>query len=132
MINNDDFYNEDLRVDKIIHLPSAVLCGTCSEEILDYFQDHTEEEIKSVFGDLQCFKYYEDVTGMEHFQLSDVLTELVNDGTDGYLISCSTPQMGNGSYSWGSYYHEWFYSGSYESALEKGFKWAEDLRKDGK
>ncbi|MCP3923015.1 MAG: hypothetical protein GY714_10555 [Desulfobacterales bacterium] len=130
-------YNETMRIDEIIHLVGAAGAHQASGQLLDFFTDHTEEEITSIFGEKPRMidsieedgDKYEDLAG---YEINDIITEFINDQKQGFLVHFATPVFNDGSYSWGRYTTQWIYADTYEEVFKKGLDFVKECRNKGK
>ena len=120
-----------LRTEKIILIAGATSCGTLTQDMENFIEEHTIEEIMQIIPDLP--EWVED-------EGKESLLEAIGAAVKyGYLVQFATPVRtynkrfpNAASYSWGACYVKWIYGESMEEAVKKAVFWAREMREKDK
>lgn len=139
-MNNDKlankFYEDDVRVDKLIHVASA-LSDSASEDLKEFFEEDWNI-IEKALGVQIHQDYKNSLDDCDSYFISDSISEIITSYAKfGFIAQFATPVMtwkneSSGSFSWGLSRAEWVYAETVEELYEKGFKWVESVREKEK
>ncbi len=126
--------NNTIRIEKIILIGAATDGMTMTEDLRDFLEENTPEEIAQVIPGISEWLEEDD-----HENVNSVLEVIIESGNLGYLVQFATPQMNytkqnpdDAFFTWGIYYREWFYANSLDKAIEKGVSWAKKMKEEDK
>ena len=130
-------FERTVRADLIVHLGSMCADEPFPDIIKDelFFDIDSAEDLKEVLGIEDLPEYI-----AQHFngeEWTELVFSLAEIGLKGFFVKVATPSHAyrsetSASYSWGNYYYCWFYGHTFESALKRGFEWAEKQREKEK
>ena len=136
MITAEQFYNNDCRIEKIIHLKSMLATQEISDEFQEFVSDCDDGKLSEIFGmdmpeapDEDDEEDYRDIREY----CGEVADVLQMERKEGLLVCAATPvrkysDNGNVFYSsWGHYVLKWFYTETLEDAELKAVEWAQEL-----
>lgn len=126
----EKFYEETVRIDRIILVGAAMTDGAFSDDLNEFLDDEDEKTIVECFGEIP---EYVDIEG-HGYERNDSVSEWLYDAKKtGFLIQIATPVMekhgSSRSFSWGYYSTKWVYAETLDGAIEQGMKWVKDRRR---
>ena len=131
MRTHEDFYEETLCIDNIIHLASVL----GSEKLTDQLEELFEDFPKEILAELKIDLTPDDINDSHDEFMELLLAKKVK----GFLAKVSTPvrtyYKDDGAYrtsSWGWYQEEWIYGTSIEEIERKAFEWVEKRAEEWK